>query len=100
VHRSEGWRGGLAVKNIGCLSRGPEFNFQYPHSSSQLLVTPVPRDSTPSHRHTPRHIKLKINYLKVYVLSTWTCFLYYKVENLSKIYLKSYNPLLNFNDSL
>jgi hypothetical protein len=30
-----GWRDGSAVKSTGCLSRGPEFNSQYPHGGSQ-----------------------------------------------------------------
>jgi hypothetical protein len=36
----EGWRGGSAVKSTGCSSRGPRFNSQQPHGSSQLSVTP------------------------------------------------------------
>lgn len=28
--------------------RGPGFNFQHPHNGSQLSVSPVPGDSTPS----------------------------------------------------
>jgi hypothetical protein len=31
-----GWRDGSAVKKTGCSSRGPEFNSQLPHTSSQL----------------------------------------------------------------
>ena len=33
-----GWRDGSAVKNTGCSSRGPEFNFQQPHGGSQPYV--------------------------------------------------------------
>lgn len=29
--KSQGWRGGLAVKSTDCPSRGPEFNSQHPH---------------------------------------------------------------------
>jgi hypothetical protein len=29
------WRDGSAVKNTDCSSRGPEFNSQQPHGSSQ-----------------------------------------------------------------
>jgi hypothetical protein len=32
--------------------RRPSFNYQHTHDKSQLSVTPVPRDPTPSHRHT------------------------------------------------
>jgi len=54
------WRDGLVVKNIGCSPRVPRFNSQHPHGGSQLSVTPVSGDPTPSHRHaskTPMHIK-------------------------------------------
>ena len=33
-----GWRDDSAVKNIGCSSRDPEFNFQQPHGDPQLSV--------------------------------------------------------------
>jgi hypothetical protein len=33
-----GWRGGSAVKNIDCSSRGPYFNSQQPHDGSQPSV--------------------------------------------------------------
>ncbi|CAO2583729.1 17-beta-hydroxysteroid dehydrogenase 13 [Lemmus lemmus] len=46
-----GWRDGSAVGSSDCSSRGPGFDSQHPHGSSQLSVTPVPRDPTPSHRH-------------------------------------------------
>ena len=46
------WRGGSVVKSIGCSSRGPRFNSQQPHGSSQLSLTLIPGDLTPSHRHT------------------------------------------------
>jgi hypothetical protein len=49
----------------GCSSRGPEFNSQHLHGSSQLSVTPVPGDRTASHRHTysqnTNAYKIKIN---------------------------------------
>jgi hypothetical protein len=52
------------LRALGCSSRGPGFNSQHPHGSSQLSVTPVPADPTPSHRHklpdagkTSMHIK-------------------------------------------
>ena len=35
------------VKSTGCSSRGPGFNSQHTHDSSQLFVTPVPEDPTP-----------------------------------------------------
>jgi hypothetical protein len=40
------WRDGLAVKGIGCSSRGARFNSQHPHISSQLSGTPVPENLT------------------------------------------------------
>jgi hypothetical protein len=40
------------VKNTGCSFGIPRFNFQQPHDSSQLFVTPVPGDLTPSHKPT------------------------------------------------
>ena len=40
---------------LGALdSRGSRFNFQHPHGSTQLSVTPVPDDLTLSHRCTYR----------------------------------------------
>jgi hypothetical protein len=42
----------LSVKSTTCSSRGPGFNSQYPQGSSQLSITPVSGDLTPSHRHT------------------------------------------------
>jgi hypothetical protein len=38
---------GLAIKRTGCSCRKPWFNFQHPHGSSQLPVTPVLGDPTP-----------------------------------------------------
>jgi hypothetical protein len=29
------------VKSTGCTSKGPRFNSQHPHGSSQLSITPV-----------------------------------------------------------
>lgn len=37
-----------SLQSAGFFSRGPGFNFQHPHSSSQLTVTLAPWDSTPS----------------------------------------------------
>jgi hypothetical protein len=47
-------RNGLVVKSTGCPSRGPGFNSQHPHGGSQVSVSPVPGDLTPSHRYTCR----------------------------------------------
>jgi hypothetical protein len=44
------WRDGSAVKNTGCSPRGTELNSQHPHGSSQLSVTPAPRDLMASGR--------------------------------------------------
>ena len=43
-----------SVKSTGCSFRGPGFNSQHPHSSSQLPVILIPGDQTLSHRHTRR----------------------------------------------
>jgi len=48
------WRDGSVVRNTVCSSRGPEFNSQHPHGSSQPSVTPLPGDPTPLHRYTCR----------------------------------------------
>ena len=51
-----GGRYGSAVKCTHYTSRGPGFNSQHPHGSSQLPVTLVSGDLTPSHRHACRQI--------------------------------------------
>lgn len=43
------------LKRTGCSCRGPEFNSQHSHGSSQLSVTLVPEYLTPSHRHKDIH---------------------------------------------
>ena len=59
------WRAVSEVKSTGCSSKGPGFHSQHPHNSSQLSVTPVPRNSTLSYRHTCKHnihsLKIKTN---------------------------------------
>jgi hypothetical protein len=45
---------GLGVENTGCSSRGPRFNSQYLHNSSQLSMAPAPGDLRPSHLPTYR----------------------------------------------
>jgi hypothetical protein len=55
-----GLSNGLVVKRTGCSSRGPEFNSQHLHGSSQLSITIVPGDLVPPHRlagKTPMHMK-------------------------------------------
>lgn len=51
------------VKSTGWYSRGPGFNYQHPHSSSQMFVTLFPEDLTLSYRHKCKyntmHIKSK-----------------------------------------
>lgn len=49
-----GWRDVSVVKSIGCSSRGSVFDSQKPHDSTQLSVTPGPKDLAPPHRHTYR----------------------------------------------
>jgi len=39
------------MKNTGCSFLGPGFDFQHPHGSSQVPVTPV--SSTGPHGHQP-----------------------------------------------
>ena len=46
-----GWRDSSVVKSTDYSSRGPRFNSQHPHGSSQLSVTPVPGDPTPMGKH-------------------------------------------------
>ncbi|CAO2590642.1 hypothetical protein LEMLEM_LOCUS5939, partial [Lemmus lemmus] len=53
---SWGWRDGSVVKSTDCSSRGPGFNSQHPHGSSQLSEDPVPGDLT---LHTNAH-KIKV----------------------------------------
>jgi hypothetical protein len=43
-----GWRGVSVVKSTGCSPRGPEFNSQQPHSSSQSFV--MGSDASPGMR--------------------------------------------------
>ena len=50
----QGYRDGFSTKSTHCSSRGSRFNSQHPHGNSQLFVTPVPGDLTPSHRYTHR----------------------------------------------
>jgi hypothetical protein len=59
----KGWRNNSMVKSDGCSFRRPKFNSQHPHGSSQLSVTPVPRDLT-LHRQNINIHKRKINYKK------------------------------------
>jgi hypothetical protein len=61
----QSWRDG-SVAEINNSPREPRLNSQHPPGDSQLSVTPVPGDLTPSHRHsckqnTNEH-KMKINY--------------------------------------
>ena len=60
---SRGWRDDSAVKSTGCSSRGPGFNSQHLHGSSQLSVTPVPGDVMSTYRHIcrPSSMRIKIN---------------------------------------
>jgi hypothetical protein len=48
------WTDGSVIKVTTSLPE-EEFSCQRPHGSSQLFVTPVPGDLTPSHRHICRH---------------------------------------------
>lgn len=41
-------RHGPAIKSTGCSSRVPRFDSQHPHGGSELPVTPVPGELTPS----------------------------------------------------
>lgn len=49
-----GWRDGSVVHRTDCSVRGPRFESQYPHGSSQLPATLVPGDPTSSHTHACR----------------------------------------------
>ena len=48
------WRDSSAVKRNDHSSRGLRFNNWSSHGISQLSMTPVPEDQTPSHRHSSR----------------------------------------------
>jgi hypothetical protein len=48
------WSDGSLVKSTDCSSRGPRFNSQHLHGSSQLSVTPVSGDLVPSHTCRPQ----------------------------------------------
>ena len=41
LNKIEGWRDGSTIRTTSCSSRGPEFNFQHLHGSSQLSITVV-----------------------------------------------------------
>lgn len=45
------------LRALVALPRGPGFNTQHPHGTSQLSVTTLPGDLTPSHRQTDRQAK-------------------------------------------
>jgi hypothetical protein len=51
------------IRALATLSGGPRFNSQQPQGGTLLPATPVPKDLTPSHRHTDRKtsIHIKIN---------------------------------------
>ena len=79
-----GWRD-LAVKSTGCSSRGPKFYSQHPCNSSQLTVTPVQRDPTPSsgcHGHCTLVVQRHACRQNTHTLNIF--FFKEKVENLSK----------------
>lgn len=48
LQKVEGLEIGLAVKSAECSPRGPDFESQHPHGSSETSVTPVRRDPIPS----------------------------------------------------
>ena len=56
-YTGRGWRDGSVVKSTDCPSRGPGFNSQHPHGSSQLSEDPVAGDHTNAHK-----IKNQINF--------------------------------------
>lgn len=43
-----GWRNVPVVKNTGCFSKGPLFNYHQPHSGLEPPVTPAPEGLMPS----------------------------------------------------
>lgn len=47
-----GWRDDTVGKNTDCSSKGPKFNCQHPHGTSQLCLAPVLGDMMPTYRHT------------------------------------------------
>ena len=52
--KTKGLKRCLMFKCTGCCCRRSKLSSQLPHGSSQLFITPVPEDLTPSHRHTWR----------------------------------------------
>jgi hypothetical protein len=59
------WRDGSAVQSTDCSSRGPVFNSQHPHDSSQTItITTVPGDLILTHTHTYTHTDKTPRYIK------------------------------------
>lgn len=48
IESTQGWGWTSVIKYTGCPCRGPRFKSQYPHGGSQLSVTPVSGNLTPS----------------------------------------------------
>ena len=65
-----GRKDGSVVKSKVSSSRGPGFNSQHPHGSSQLSVTPVPGNLTSSHRHTHRQ-NTSVHKMKISCRAWW-----------------------------
>jgi hypothetical protein len=67
------------LRILAALPKGPGFNSQYPHGSSQLSVTSFPGDLTPSHgyecrqntnAHKTIYLRVKISPNLVIVVAT------------------------------
>lgn len=85
----EGWRSSSVVKSIGCSSRGPGFNSQYPtwllkivlnYSSRGFIILGMRVVHISALRQNIHTCKMKI--LKMYTANETSCFLY-KINQLS-----------------
>ena len=62
IFKGAGEMDGSAVKSTYCSSRGPGFNSQHPHGSSQLSVTPVSDTLTQTHMQAHKHQCISTKY--------------------------------------
>lgn len=70
IYCSWHWRGGLAVKNICCCCRGPEFSSQHPllmaqHPRPPTSLVPLPASDLCGHPHACEHM---YRYTHMYII--------------------------------
>lgn len=90
IYCSWHWRGGLAVKNICCCCRGPEFSSQHPllvaqHPRPPTSLVPLPASDLCGHPHACEHM---YRYTHMYIIR------YTYVHNLKSY--RFYFSLLHF----